>query len=208
MTTPTDDPMPVFVLKAKDRLAGPAVTAYFHSCLNAGLDGQAAEVSKAIDEFRGWQHRHPDAIKLPDHEHVPASKGAAGIGDTRLAGAVALKEARDLARIMWNVLQQMPTCTGDFDPRLDYERVPEWIHGAGEADSVLDNVETRTEWVAWYGGPDPDNCAGTLVYDDMDEAVEMTEYLADSGVAYREVVEGPWVVVPDQPAEQATEVSA
>lgn len=67
-----EDPMPVFVIKGKDRLAPAAVNAYFTLCLSRGLSGQAAEVADAEQEIREWQYRHPNLVKYPDHPHVPA----------------------------------------------------------------------------------------------------------------------------------------
>lgn len=67
-----DDPMPVFVVKGKDRLAPSAVDAYFTLCLAQGLGTQAAEVADAAREIREWQSRHPELVKIPDHKHVPA----------------------------------------------------------------------------------------------------------------------------------------
>lgn len=66
------DPMPVSVLKAKDRLAVYAIEAYAVRCQDEGLDEQAEEVDKAIAEMEAWQRRHPKSMKLPDHPHVPA----------------------------------------------------------------------------------------------------------------------------------------
>lgn len=62
-----DDPMPVFVIQGKDRLAREAIEAYFTLCLAQGLTGQAAEVAAAAHKIREWQTRHPDLVKLPDH---------------------------------------------------------------------------------------------------------------------------------------------
>lgn len=67
------DPMPVFTIKAKDQLSLGAITAYRYLCLAAGLDQQAAEVTKAIDEIQAWQQRNPDRLQLPDHKHVPVT---------------------------------------------------------------------------------------------------------------------------------------
>jgi hypothetical protein len=67
-----DDPMPVFVLKAKDELAVSAIEWYRTYCEDYDLHDQAEEVMKAITEFEEWQARHPEAMKLPDHPHVPA----------------------------------------------------------------------------------------------------------------------------------------
>ena len=69
-----EDPMPVFVLKAKDVLAPGTVNAYRLECLRHGLDEQAAEVEKAFREMAAWQQRHPEELKLPDHKHTPARK--------------------------------------------------------------------------------------------------------------------------------------
>jgi hypothetical protein len=65
------DPMPVFTIKAKDKLAVRAVEAYRRLCLELGLDAQADEVDKAIAEIVTWRKAHPDQVKLPDHPHVP-----------------------------------------------------------------------------------------------------------------------------------------
>lgn len=63
--------MPVFTIKAKDRLALAAVAAYARLCTDYGLFDQAEEVGKAYDEIAVWQQRHADLVKLPDHPHVP-----------------------------------------------------------------------------------------------------------------------------------------
>lgn len=62
-----------------------------------------------------------------------------------------------------------------------------------------------TEWVSYWGGPDPDNCAGYLSFigDDNGEAsaFEDTQWRRDGGVAWRTIQHGDWVVVtPDEPA--------
>jgi hypothetical protein len=70
-----DDPMPVFVIKAKDDLAIHAIREYHDLCVERGLDDQANEVEAAIDEMIEWRDRHEDEIKPPDHRHVPVSDG-------------------------------------------------------------------------------------------------------------------------------------
>lgn len=65
--------MPVFTIKAKDRLAIAAVGAYRDLCVDEGLDNQAEEVGKAIDEMVAWRYEHEDLVQSPDHEHVPAA---------------------------------------------------------------------------------------------------------------------------------------
>lgn len=66
-----DDSMPVFVIKAKDRLAVAAVRYYGELCVEAGLTGQSREVAKALAEIVSWRSRHRDLIQMPDHPHVP-----------------------------------------------------------------------------------------------------------------------------------------
>jgi hypothetical protein len=66
------DPMPVFTIKAKDRLACAAINHYLGLCEDAGLETQAEEVHKALQEFRDWQARNRHLVQFPDHGHVPA----------------------------------------------------------------------------------------------------------------------------------------
>ena len=70
---PADDPMPVFVLKAKDKIAPLIVARYAEACLARGWDDQAAEVERALDEINEWRERHFDLVKAPDHKHVPVA---------------------------------------------------------------------------------------------------------------------------------------
>ncbi len=75
------DPMPVFVIKGKDRLAPAAIEAYRTLCEDHGLTHQATQVDVAHDEVAGWQERNPDLVKLPDHDHVPARGTPDGPGE-------------------------------------------------------------------------------------------------------------------------------
>jgi hypothetical protein len=72
MSEPTD-PMPVFVIKAKDALALATIERYRRLCLQRGLDVQAVEVEKAAVEIAEWQQRHSSLVQLPDHQHVPVT---------------------------------------------------------------------------------------------------------------------------------------
>lgn len=65
--------MPVFVIKAKDALAPEAVAAYRDLCTKYGLHLQAEQVQLALDEMEAWQAAHDDLLRLPDHQHVPAT---------------------------------------------------------------------------------------------------------------------------------------
>lgn len=71
------EPMPVFVIKAKDALAVDAIEAYRRDCIRHGLTEQAQEVNLALEEIKAWRRAHPDEVKLPDHKHVPAAAGGA-----------------------------------------------------------------------------------------------------------------------------------
>lgn len=63
--------MPVFTIKAKDRLAIAVIHAYQALCEDRGLPQQAAEVGKALTEMVQWQARNPEQMQMPDHPHVP-----------------------------------------------------------------------------------------------------------------------------------------
>jgi hypothetical protein len=65
------DPMPVFVLKAKDALTSTVVAAYRQECIRHDLHGQADQVWLALEEILAWQRRNPGLVALPDHKHVP-----------------------------------------------------------------------------------------------------------------------------------------
>jgi hypothetical protein len=74
LTELTEDPMPVFVIKAKDEFAVSAVSAYRRLCEARGLDDQAAQVRLAAAEMSAWRERNPGAVKLPDHPHIPVAR--------------------------------------------------------------------------------------------------------------------------------------
>lgn len=72
LTGPGPDPMPVFAIKGKDRLANEIVWRYRDACEFHGLYDQAEQVRLAHAEILGWQARHRDDVHFPDHRHVPA----------------------------------------------------------------------------------------------------------------------------------------
>jgi hypothetical protein len=85
--------MPVFVIKAKDKLAVKAVIGYQERCLEAGLDHQADEVRKAVSEIVEWQRRNPALVQTPDHDHVPAASVPSHVRTRCLEFALALGPA-------------------------------------------------------------------------------------------------------------------
>lgn len=62
---------------------------------------------------------------------------------------------------------------------------------------LLRGPVVREQWVVFYGGPDPENFAGRLEYDDPAEAEEMQRWIDGSGVARRHLYAGPWQVTHD-----------
>jgi hypothetical protein len=73
----------------------------------------------------------------------------------------------------------------------------EWEAFAAELTGPRGHGEwTVTGWCTWWGGEDPNDCAGQLVYDDQAEAQEMAQWILGGRVAKRTTVHGPWI---DQP---------
>lgn len=87
---------------------------------------------------------------------------------------------------------------------------PDWMSSeaaealADRVVAALGSVEgmkvasTTHEWCAWWGGLDPNDCAGLLVYDTKGEAVHMLQWLDKTqrrGIAHRSVLNGPWQAV-------------
>lgn len=75
------DPMPVFVLKAKDLRAFAAFRAYRAECSAHSLVGMAGQVARAEDEWLAWQDRNADKLGQPDHEHVSAGDALLSLGE-------------------------------------------------------------------------------------------------------------------------------
>jgi len=64
-------------------------------------------------------------------------------------------------------------------------------------------VPSLTEWVVFWGGESPDECAGWHSSEDEADAEEHREWIVGGGVARRPVTFGPWTVtVPPPPAER------
>ena len=66
--------MPVFVIKAKDKLSLRTLAAYHLLCIEVGLDQQAEEVVKAMQEMSKWQKSHQYLMQMPNHKHVNVSE--------------------------------------------------------------------------------------------------------------------------------------
>jgi hypothetical protein len=54
--------------------------------------------------------------------------------------------------------------------------------------------DEETQWVVYWGGTDPDSCAGWRVCDDEADAHEEARWRIDGGVAKRPVTYGGWWV--------------
>ncbi len=74
----SDDPMPVFIVKAKDNLAPRAIAAYVNSLYDNGLSVQATYAMAALQEVVAWRERNEHLCKWPDHKHVPAGQAGSG----------------------------------------------------------------------------------------------------------------------------------
>jgi hypothetical protein len=55
-------------------------------------------------------------------------------------------------------------------------------------------VELDEQWVTFYGGPDPDNCAGRLGSSDHTTAESRRRWMRQAGVAHRTLYAGPWQI--------------
>jgi len=62
---PIPDDEPLFILRAQDRKALPALLAYLMILDN--IDHKA-NVKKSVDDFRQFQFDHPERMKEPDSE--------------------------------------------------------------------------------------------------------------------------------------------
>ncbi|MGH3429537.1 MAG: DUF3850 domain-containing protein [Mycobacteriales bacterium] len=51
------------------------------------------------------------------------------------------------------------------------------------------------QWCLFYGGPDPDNCAGLDRYDDEGECEHRIRYMTNAGYARQQLYVGEWEVV-------------
>lgn len=76
----------------------------------------------------------------------------------------------------------------DFDQRCMACKLRFGAWAGGSCD------KNEGEWVLFYGGPDPDNCAGTLPYDSHGEAEEMLQWIPGAGIAARTITYGPWII--------------
>lgn len=139
------DPMPVFVIKAKDQLALDAVAAYRQLCLDHDLPHQAIEVTRAYAEINGWQQRHPDRVALPEHEHIPATAGADLTGvpaeQALRLGQIhgeALRERDELLRLLWNVYSRWCVIAGDDVDRHDMDEVCEAVEDPAVTARILE----------------------------------------------------------------------
>jgi hypothetical protein len=56
----------------------------------------------------------------------------------------------------------------------------------------------EVQWCVFWGGPDPDNCAGLEITDELAAAEENVQWRVEAGIARRTVTYGPWEVVGDE----------
>lgn len=124
---------------------------------------------------------------------APPARALAMPADPTTAREVA--EARDLVRVMMHILRQMPVSLEDLDPRLDSDRLPDWVHGP-----ITPAREPVYEWLAYCGPGDPnDPDVPGWVFDDEAEARDIAAHLVDGRLVVRELAPGPWVTVSLEP---------
>lgn len=70
---------------------------------------------------------------------------------------------------------------------------PSFLAATGPA--MAGAVNTRAQWGVAYGGPDGNNCAGLLGYDDEAEAHEMVQWIEGGILVVRTVATTAWVNV-------------
>jgi len=63
-------------------------------------------------------------------------------------------------------------------------------------DPATEPADTATQWCVAYGGDDPNECAGTLVFDGEAEAREQAQWIRDGMLARRTVITSDWKRVP------------
>lgn len=59
-------------------------------------------------------------------------------------------------------------------------------------------ASSEVQWCVFYGGPDPDNCAGREITDEQAVAEEDVQWRVEAGIARRTVTYGPWELVGDE----------
>lgn len=121
---------------------------------------------------------------------------AAGLTQTEFAEAVDLTRS-SIANIEAG---RQASTIADVQRYADALAVdPAWLaFGHVTADRLPAWQHRREEWCVFYGGPDPDNAAGTEVRDDEADAREHLQWIDGShgrGVAMRSIYYGPWTVV-------------
>jgi hypothetical protein len=58
---------PVFLIRAQDALACPAISAYYQLCVKKGAAQEhLSGVEQAYNAFADWQEAHADQVKTPD----------------------------------------------------------------------------------------------------------------------------------------------
>jgi hypothetical protein len=153
VTDTTTDPMPVFTIKASDKLAAAAVEHHGQLCADRGLFSQQAEVDLALQEILDWRDRNPNLVKVPDHKHVPASPAAA----PKLIGPLTAEEWCSFAMSDEDDFLQCCGTTSDFRSMLFY------LLRSGGGDPLLDGRRFREEWQLMVDHGLPEGPGGVLL---------------------------------------------
>jgi len=96
----------------------------------------------AAEAFTAWlkvdTENHPnDRLLDISYESAPVLRsdvegllaGIRTLAQTAADRYADMSQARELARIMYRVLNAQPTDPGDYDKRLEFDALPEWLSG-------------------------------------------------------------------------------
>ncbi len=98
------------------------------------------------------------------------------------------------------------TAAHNHPPGTDH---PDGIHGCHACAIEASAEEPRdgyTEWCVWYGGDDPNDCAGIQVFGAEAEAEAMEQWISGGRVAKRTVTRGLWQPVGPAPLDHLNTV--
>ena len=117
-----------------------------------------------------------------------------------------LEPAPTLGEVFWDAYRGEPRRPGWSVPHSPFSKLSDAHREAVEigARAVAAHVTGShlppatppdTEWAVFWGGEDPDDCAGSDVYGDEADADENRQWIIGGGLATRPVWRGPWTVV-------------
>jgi hypothetical protein len=164
----------------------------------AATPGQAPDFDRAFDA----EERYLEAERTIDDYREEVSRLAADRDRERVT-RLHLAGERDVAMITLRQLFDFAwTLSDKLGHREQLNRIMKRSVPAEQTDVKPEPqpAPSHTEWVVFWGGESPDDCAGWDSRGDEADAEEHREWIAGGGVACRPVMYGPWTVtVPPPP---------